>query len=274
MLNTTKIKVITGNNMMEEFYVHTYIISHEDNVKLIYLRKTDDIDPESMSDELDNFIESSIRNKFPQMEKNDIEVIRDSETAQEFQELLLNDKHLTAVFSANTTRSSYTPPMCDRVIASILVPCDVESTNYDHIGTITPIDAKKEKEVFGANEKNWPMILHHCPLLNGIDCKICRENNVLYFVYHIASEYKVYASVDTNSKKVDISIEGEQVFETLINAYNDKLNKGSLNTLIMNKEKKLFCEAKNLLIDNLKSFNAECNIIQDCITYLENAEEL
>lgn len=274
MLNTTKIKVITGNNMMEEFYVHTYIISHEDNVKLIYLRKTDDIDPESMSDELDNFIESSIRNKFPQMEKNDIEVIRDSETAQEFQELLLNDKHLTAVFSANTTRSSYTPPMCDRVIASILVPCGVESTNYDHIGTITPIDAKKEEEVFGANENNWPMILHHCPLLNGIDCKICRENNVLYFVYHIANKVKVHASVDTNSNKVDISIEGEQVSKTLIDAYKEKLSNGSLNTLIMNKEKKLFCEAKNLLIDNLNSYVEKYDFMQDYMNYLKNAEEL
>ncbi len=260
--------------MMAKFYVHTYLIVPEDDIRLIYLRSADGINPESMSDKLDVFIEKLIGSKFPKTEKGDIEIIRDSESAQKFQEMLYNNKHLTAVFRANTTRSSYTPPMCDIVIASILVPFYVNPTKYDHIGTITPIDAKKEKVIFGANENNWPIILHHCPLLNGIYCKICRENNVLYFVYHIANEYKVYASVDMNSNKVDISTEGEQGFETLINAYNDKLNNGSLNTLIMNKEKKLFCEAKNLLIDNLKSFNAECNIIQDCITYLENAEEL
>ena len=259
---------------MEEFYVHTYLIVPEDDVRLIYLRRTHDINPTSMSDELDDFIEKLIGSKFPQMMKGDIEIIRDSESAQKFQEMLRYNKHLTAVFRANTTRSNYTPPMCDIVIASILVPFGVESTKYDQIGTITYMDAKKEKVIFGANENNWPMILHRCPLLNGIDCKICREENVLYFVYHIANNYKVYASVDTNSNKVDISIEGEQVFKTLIDAYKEKLSNGSLNTLIMNKEKKLFCEAKNLLIDNLKSFNAECNIIQDCITYLENAEEL
>jgi len=260
--------------MMEEFYVHTYLIVPEDDVRLIYLRRTHDINQKSMSDELDDFIEKLIGSKFPQMMKGDIGIIRDSESAQKFQELLLNDKHLTAIFQANTTRDEHTCPMCYRVIASILVPSNVNPTRYDHIGSITPIDKTKEIDIFGNKEDNWPMILHHCPLLNGIYCKICRENNVLYFVYHIASEYKVYASVDMNSNKVDISIEGEPVFNTLIDAYKEKLYNGSLNTLIMNKEKKLFCEAKNLLIDNLKSFNAECNIIKDCITYLENAEEL
>ena len=253
---------------MEDFYIHSYEINEDDGVRLVYLRKTTDIDPKSKTDDIDNLIYNEIMGIYPEAKKEEITSTNESGIVQKCQDQLKEYKHLTAVLRFISSEYS------DIIIGSLLVPHNVDVTKYGNIGSINPIDENKEKQIFGSKECNWPIILHHCPLLNGIYCRICREEKTLYFLYHTASLSKVIASVNMNKNIVNVMVEGEPGFNTQINAFIERFKNGNLKTLVMNKEKKLFSEAKNLLLDNLKGIKDCPDFIQDYIIYLENAEEL
>lgn len=94
---------------MDTYYLHDYNLDGTE-VRLVYLRKAEGIDPQSRADELDAYLKRMITRQYPGASEN-IEIIASLQDVQKWDAMLLQHRHLTANFRCATIAMTRTCPL-------------------------------------------------------------------------------------------------------------------------------------------------------------------
>ena len=258
---------------MDTYYLHDYNLDGTE-VRLVYLRKAEGIDPQSRADELDAYLKRMITRQYPGASEN-IEIIASLQDVQKWDAMLLQHRHLTANFRCATIVPGFTFITVN--YASILIPMDVPTTMYESVGRHGSMRYEDYNRLFFTNASNPPLLLHQHPAIHGIACYREYEAypspnpEVVYFMYHHNDEY-VRAEVKVNDGTALLSYSSNRKGADVINEDLYNLKNGNLMSLSLNREKALFKTAKHLVLDELAKGAALVN--RDFEKYLLYADEL
>ena len=258
---------------MDTYYLHDYDIDGS-GVQLVYLRKTDGIDPQTKTDALDCYLKEMILLQFPNA-TDTIEDILGAQDIQKWDAMLLENWHLTANYRCATFVNCGT--MITINYASVLVPFNVLKAKYELIGRHSSMYYDDYNRICLRNPQNPPLLLHQHPLIHGIECY--REFQVypnlkpenIYFMYHHGEDrIRAVVNIIDNTVSFSYSSNPHEIEVIMQDLY--EMKNGKLMSLKLNYEKTLFQTAKQMLMKELA--NKTNPIDKDFEYYLHYADEL